>query len=285
MSLYEQLNNDKPSLDFKILSVNSVFTRDYDKDVFFAGERHDFWELVYVERGKLTVAEDDTIYELCEGQIIFHAPMEFHRFWSKKTENPKFKIISFALGVNFENDLSNGVFTLSPNLQNQFVDTFTHIQNNFHPAYSIGDIVNENPLESTLALKKFECFLLSVLSDVRPTENLDFSITAKRYRDVVRFMENERFKSLSLEDIAEKNNMSQSYLKKLFMTYAGCGVMHYVTRLKIVTSLPYIRRGDAIGEISDMLSFSSPNYFSSVFKKEMGMLPTEYRNREKIKDK
>ena len=281
MSLYEYLNKDKTAFDFRILSVNSVFTRDYDKDVFFAGERHDFWELIYVERGKLTVAEDDTIYELSEGQIIFHAPMEFHRFWSKKTENPKFRIISFSLDVNFQNDLSNGVFTLSPNLQNQFVDTFTHVQNNYRAPYGVSDDENGSLIEKALAIKKLECFLLSVLSDIRPTENLDYSLSAKRYRDVVRFMENGVFKSLSLEEIAEKNNMSQSYLKKLFMTYAGCGVMHYFTRLKIVTSLPYLRRGDAIGEISEMLSFSSPNYFSSVFKKEMGMLPTEYRNRER----
>lgn len=285
MSLYEYLKFDRAEWSFNVLSINSIFTRDYNKDVFFSGERHDFWELVYVERGKLTVAEDESVYELGEGQIIFHAPMEFHRFWSKKTENPKFRIISFSLDTNFENALGGGVFTLSPILQNQFVDTFTHILNNYHLAYSVGGDKGGDPVEKTLSVKKLESFLLSVLSDIRPTENLDFSLTAKRYRDVVRFMENVYFRSLSLDDIAKGTNMSVSYLKKLFMMYAGCGVMHYFTKLKVVNSLPYIRRGDSISEISEMLAFSSPNYFSTVFKREMGMLPTEYRNREKNKEK
>lgn len=35
--------------------------------------------------------------------------------------------------------------------------------------------------------------------------------------------------------------------------------------------------GKSVKEISEMLSFSSPNYFTAVFKKEKGMTPTKYR--------
>ena len=41
-----------------------------------------------------------------------------------------------------------------------------------------------------------------------------------------------------------------------------------------------IKKGESIKEISEQLSFSSPNYFTAVFKKEMGILPTKYRNKK-----
>ncbi len=280
MNNYDHLKNRSMKWSFKIRSVNSVLTREFAEDYFFSGESHDFWELVYVERGKLTVAEDESVYELGEGQIIFHAPMEFHRFWSKKSENAIFRIISFSLEVNFEHNLDKGVFTLGAELREQFFDTFTHVLNNHYVASSDGDGADDNPIEKTLAIKKLEAFLLYVLSDVRPVERLDFSQAAKRYREVVCFMEDNRFHSLSLEDIANEMHMSQSYIKKLFMTYAGCGAMRYFMHLKIVSSLVFLRRGDTVREISEMFCFSSPNYYSTVFKREMGMLPTEYRNKE-----
>lgn len=280
MSYYDYLKLRSTKWSFKIRSINSVFTREFSEDYFFSGESHDFWELIYVERGKLTVAEDESVYELGEGQIIFHAPMEFHRFWSKKSENAIFRIISFSLETNFEHDLDKGVFTLGAELREQFFDTFTHVLNNHYVSSSDDERAEDNPIEKTLAIKKLETFLLSVLSDVRPMEKLDFSQTAKRYREVVCYMEDNRFRSLSLADIANGMHMSQSYIKKLFMMYAGCGAMHYFVHLKIVASLVFLRRGDTIREISEMFGFSSPNYYSTVFKREIGMLPTEYRNKE-----
>jgi AraC family transcriptional regulator len=58
--------------------------------------------------------------------------------------------------------------------------------------------------------------------------------------------------------------------------------MHYFTRLKIIHSLKLIAKGMSIKDISEKLSFSSPNYYTAVFKREMGILPTKYRQAGKI---
>ena len=61
--------------------------------------------------------------------------------------------------------------------------------------------------------------------------------------------------------------------------YAGCGVIQYFTRLKMAKAIKYLKEGYSVGEVADMLSFSSLNYFSAVFKKETGVPPGVYKQK------
>lgn len=65
---------------FNIVEVKTVVSRNFDKEIqhhiytgiknengffFYPGEIHDYWEVVYVEKGRLTVAEDEKINSNC----------------------------------------------------------------------------------------------------------------------------------------------------------------------------------------------------------------------------
>ena len=62
----------------------------------YTGEKHDFWELVYVDKGELEVAADYEGYKLKEGDIIFHKPNEFHNLWANGISAPNVLVISFV---------------------------------------------------------------------------------------------------------------------------------------------------------------------------------------------
>ena len=81
----------------------------------------------------------------------------------------------------------------------------------------------------------------------------------------------------TLRYIAKKLNVSVSYLKKIFTKYAGLGVHKYFLKSKITIACRLLRRGMSVCEVSEKLSFSSHNYFSTVFKRETGRLPSEFR--------
>jgi len=272
-----------PENYFKIKSINSIYTRNYGKDFYFKGESHNFWEMVYVEKGTLTIAEDENIYELSSGQAIFHAPMEFHRFWAKKTQPATvFKIISFDLETNIEHNLSKGVFSVTGRLSEMFEDLYIQIESSFEHSVFVEKKENNSSVDEMLAFKILETFLLSVISESSPEYIRDVSLPAQRYTCVINFMNDNICENLLLDDIAEGTHLSTSYIKKIFKIYAGYGVMHYFTRLKIIHSLKLIAKGMSIKDISEKLSFSSPNYYTAVFKREMGILPTKYRQAGKI---
>ena len=91
----------------------SAFERSFDKNFNFEGERHNFWELVYVVDGVIGAAEDDKIYKMKKGDIVFHQPMEFHRLWASDGTSPRTIIMSFSLSGSDFGILDKGVFSVS----------------------------------------------------------------------------------------------------------------------------------------------------------------------------
>ena len=65
----------------EITAFHSLFEHHFPGDWDFEGESHDFWECVYVIKGDIFASGDGKVYNLSEGEIIFHRPMEFHRLW------------------------------------------------------------------------------------------------------------------------------------------------------------------------------------------------------------
>lgn len=83
----------------RISALFSAFERIFDKDYYFGGETHDFWELVCVVEGAIRVTAGEDIFMLEEGQAVLHSPMEFHSFWSEKGTMPHIIVVTFAADV------------------------------------------------------------------------------------------------------------------------------------------------------------------------------------------
>ena len=62
----------------EIRELYSVHYFEYAGSYAFPGERHDFWELLYVDKGAVSVTAGERAVQLSQGQVIFHAPGEFH---------------------------------------------------------------------------------------------------------------------------------------------------------------------------------------------------------------
>ena len=91
----------------------SLFERRYDSDYAFSGESHDFWEMVYVCDGAVCVSADDRIFHLKKGQVIFHKPMEFHKFYIENGEPATLLICSFCAEGNLTEAFENCVLELT----------------------------------------------------------------------------------------------------------------------------------------------------------------------------
>ena len=56
---------------YKRQALFSAFERIFDKDYYFGGETHDFWELVCVVEGAIRVTAGEDIFMLEE--VLFHS--------------------------------------------------------------------------------------------------------------------------------------------------------------------------------------------------------------------
>ncbi|WP_462411423.1 response regulator transcription factor [Neobacillus sp. Marseille-QA0830] len=85
--------------------------------------------------------------------------------------------------------------------------------------------------------------------------------------------------SLSLDEVAEKVQVSPTYLSKKIKTELGVSFINYLTKVRINKSLmlmkdPYLK----IYEIADLVGYSTQHYFCNAFKKVTGISPTVYRS-------
>ncbi|GGA44284.1 helix-turn-helix domain-containing protein [Paenibacillus physcomitrellae] len=89
----------------------------------------------------------------------------------------------------------------------------------------------------------------------------------------------EKYKEdISMEQCAEFVNLSPYYFSKLFKLQTGETFIDYVTRLRIDEAKKLIAEQNlSLKEICYEVGYNDPNYFSRVFKKAMGIPPSEYR--------
>jgi two-component system response regulator YesN len=85
---------------------------------------------------------------------------------------------------------------------------------------------------------------------------------------------------VSLQSIADRFNVNNTYLSNLFKQKTGVGFNEYLTTVKIARAKYYLENTDMkIGDVSYALDYADADYFNRLFKKHTGMTPTLYRKR------
>ena len=86
---------------------------------------------------------------------------------------------------------------------------------------------------------------------------------------------------ISLEQMSQLFGVSPYYFSKLFKAEMQINFLDYVTNLRINKAKDLLEIGDmTIKEIGVEVGYPDPNYFTRIFKKNVGVTPTEY-----VKDK
>lgn len=87
--------------------------------------------------------------------------------------------------------------------------------------------------------------------------------------------------SLSIKDISDHVHLSTSYLCTVFKTETGDTLNQYITDFRIEKSKQLLSDSrNKIIEVSNRVGYSDCNYFGKIFKKVVGLTPSEYREKE-----
>ncbi|BBF44479.1 DNA-binding response regulator, AraC family [Lachnospiraceae bacterium KM106-2] len=82
---------------------------------------------------------------------------------------------------------------------------------------------------------------------------------------------------LSLNDIAAYVNLSPQHFSKIFKEEMNTNYVEWMTNLRVSKAKELLNRSDkTIKEICYLVGYQDPNYFSRIFKKYVGISPTDY---------
>ena len=134
-------------------------------------------------------------------------------------------------------------------------------------------------LEVILALLIRHFNFTFTLADRYKKSNWECTLV-RRYIDT-HFKEN-----LSLDQLATLAHVNKYYLVHTFTREYGTSPISYLISRRIQESRQLLESTNySLSQIAHMLGFSSPSYFSQVFRKQMGSSPLEYRKRHKMRQK
>lgn len=90
-----------------------------------------------------------------------------------------------------------------------------------------------------------------------------------------RYMDN----SITLNDIANEVFMSPNYLNSLFKKATGKNINKYLIDVRITAAMDLLLKPDAtVNRVAEKVGYRNVAHFSTLFKKQSGMTPLEYRD-------
>ncbi|WP_162890933.1 AraC family transcriptional regulator [Suicoccus acidiformans] len=98
-------------------------------------------------------------------------------------------------------------------------------------------------------------------------------------KEAIKFISRNFTNSITIEDVANHCNINRTYLTKLFNEELNLTPSHFLIKTRLSRGCDLLTSTNkSIAEIADDIGYSNQFIFSTAFKKEYGIPPTEWRN-------
>lgn len=133
-------------------------------------------------------------------------------------------------------------------------------------------------LEKLYSVSDFASWLREVLLPVCDIMNKRSSQKHKKTIDfILRYVQEHYAEDITLDVLADKVFLTRNYLSQIFKQETGENYNSYVTRVRMDKAKEYMLTGNyKLYEISRMVGYKNNAYFSQLFKKYVGVYPSEF---------
>ena len=253
-------------------------------------EQYDFSQIFLILEGQGSYEANGQCYKISPGCMIYR-PAGKASIYRWSTDKVRFGIISFVCSSPAMQCLEGAPIFLGEEERYTLLDvirTGVRACEPFSPDQPfLGMRYKDDTPAAVLdfiraSLERFLCMLSCRLMgiDLRHEQSekvSQFIDTSGLVKDVEQYLSQNLSRQLDVAEICNVFGVGQTTLMKKFRAKTQKSVMEYFTDLKIRKAKQMIRTSSAsFARISESLGFSSPNYFSKVFKQKTGMSPTEY---------
>ena len=253
----------------RIESLYTFFYQEKEQGFIFPGESHPMPELTYVDQGSLHSVADGQDVLLEQGDIMVYMPNQWHMQYADMGVAPRFVTISFEMEGEALEALRDRKFK-APQQAVTLLQQMLREQ----------EMIDDHSGDMILAL--LNQLLVILLRQVdAPAEKIKNSNAVHSENEIIRraqqFVGLHVREKLTVPLLAEKVDVSPSYLTALFHKNLQISPGEYIRRIKLQESKQMIRENAlTFTEIAAALQYSTVHHFSRQFKEKFGITPTEY---------
>ncbi len=237
--------------------------------------QHGYYVLHYVHSGKgyLKMFGNDgkeTVYTVSKGQLFLLYP-NVNISYRPDVDDPwEYSWICFcgSVAFNHANRLTDKTTPII-NLKNH-----EKTENSFKKLLKL----NEYPHSKDLKITSIAMEIFSEI--IEQSEKKDKPNLYKNYiKDCLIYIQNNyKNPDLSVMEISRHLNINEKYLSRLFTAALQIPLTKYITLLRLQKACSLLNDDDkSINEISDIVGYSDPLYFSRIFTKHIGISPSKWK--------
>lgn len=276
-----------------ICEFKSLYYQELASTYRFSGEIHDFWEIIYIDKGKINGFIGEKLYPLSQGEAIIIEPNIFHNLWVENNKSANIINISFYIEKEILKDFSKKVIKLSDFHKEILRKIIEESRRTFSGSNNIwirdlwsgerinnkGDFASEELIKNYLEIFIIEISRKIMCNNRKKEYSINNRVSNEGINNMLKYMNEHIDSNLTIKDISTNFHLCETTIKHMFKKYFNMGVIEYFRNMKIEQAKDYIREGKMnFTEISQILGYSSIHHFSKQFSKIVKMSPREYSN-------
>lgn len=276
----------------KHISVSGLYSFFYfenTKNFHSKSEKHNLWELVYVDSGNILSCADGVNYVIPQGSVIFHKPMELHSLESIDNTPHNILVLTFETDSKDMSFFENKILSLNLKQKKLLGKIIEELSLIFGPdlstkAHHPEDYSKGQYAALQIGINYLETFLLDFIrnSYAENTKNNISYLEQKNTNDtiiddIIAFLSENIYDNITLDDVCNHFYLGKSYICELFKLHTGKSIIDYYIDIKIAKAKLLMREGEMnFTQISEKLGYSSIHSFSRLFKQRVKVSPSAY---------
>jgi AraC-like DNA-binding protein/mannose-6-phosphate isomerase-like protein (cupin superfamily) len=307
---FHYLDNEKYN-DIQLLRMKDnnhgdlpFYMRIYNRDTMTVYmHRHEYMQINYVYQGRGRHVVSDHEFDIVKGDIFVIPPYIPHRILPFK--NMDIEIFEFEFNMEFVNQNINSIENIKSFFDFAYIEPFLVTENQVKPRLNLAgkiqleveDILSEVMAEYKNRYVGFELMIKSLLLKLLVVVGREFSrniedepdnVLYDRHKDsilkAIQYIEENYSQDLSIEDVAQKAMLSQSYFCYLFKNITSKTFTEYVNNLRISKTMELLKNtNNRVLDICYEAGFNNICYYNRLFKQRTGVSPTAFRKISKAK--
>lgn len=268
--------------------IHNALIQNLPESYHFGPHTHRNIEICVVQTGECDIIINGNKVTVHKNEFIVLFPHVIHSFQVKENKTCSFMQMHFyvehfeALNSGLKKDLKFMQYLSKKTKLYIKAPTTKQIQNCME---RITDEMNDRNIKGNVLSNLYIFELVLLLSrEMEPNFHNPHSEENLHVAKAIQYIHEHIEERLSLDEIAIHCNISKRHLTDLFKRYLRITVNDYVQITKLNYIMDYMSDNHTnFTELAYRYGFSSPQYFSTIFKRIVGVSPKEFMKMKSVK--
>ena len=246
----------------------------YGNDWVSIPHSHDFTEFFYITNGSGKFSVKSETFDVKTNDLIILNPTIVHTEISNPLKPMEYIVLGIE-GITFQAEDHDYILLTSSSHKTDLHLFFNTLAHEMKRDLPYRDFVCQNLLNIifTIILRN-EAFKISIQTG--PPVTRECSIVKK-------YIEEHFKESITIDTLCSLVHLNKYYFIHKFTKQFGISPINYLIQVRIEESKHLLTSTNySLSTISQIVGFSSPSYFSQVFKRVTNMSPQEYKKKHQV---